>query len=148
MKELQAHLRRKSPLALLTWNSKYSVGVNALDSQHTALFDILNDLHAAMLKGQAQPMTGPLLHKLVEYTRTHFTAEEAMLAETSYPGLSDHRKLHHDLMKQVEDYSVRFERGEITLNLHLLNFLRDWLTNHIQKVDHEYGPWLNEHGVH
>jgi len=26
--------------------------------------------------------------------------------------------------------------------------LRNWLTNHIQKVDHEYGPWLNEHGVH
>ena len=100
-------------MALMSWNAKYSVGVHALDDQHTGLFDILNELHAAMMKGQAQSLTGPLLKKLVEYTRKHFAAEEAMLA----------------------------------LNVHLLNFLRDWLTNHIQKTDHQYGPWLNEHGV-
>jgi hemerythrin-like metal-binding protein len=131
----------------LNWNSSYSVGVKTLDSQHTTLFAILNDLHSAMMKGEAHTMTGPLLRKLVEYTRTHFSAEEKMLADSQYPGLANHRLLHRNLMKQVEDYSTRFERGEITLNLHLLNFLRDWLTNHIQKVDHEYGPWLNEHGM-
>jgi len=135
-------------MALLAWNSKYSVGVKALDGQHTVLFNTLNDLHAAMMKGEAHKMTGQLLRTLVDYTRTHFSAEESMLAQAKYPGLADHHKLHVDLMKQVEDYSARFDRGEITLNLHLLNFLRDWLTNHIQKVDHEYGPWLNEHGVH
>jgi hemerythrin len=29
----------------------------------------------------------------------------------------------------------------------LLNFLRGWLTNHIQMEDHEYTLWLNTHGV-
>jgi hemerythrin len=135
-------------MALLTWNSKYSVGVRALDSQHTVLFDILNDLHGAMMRGEAQTLTGPILRKLVQYTRTHFSAEEEMMAAAKYPGLTGHRSLHRDLMKQVESYCARFERGEISLNLHLLNFLRDWLSNHIQKVDHEYGPWLNEHGQH
>ena len=135
-------------MALLTWNTSYSVGVKTLDSQHTTLFDILNDLHSAMMKGQAHAMTGQLLRKLVDYTRSHFLAEEKMLEVSKYPGLANHRLLHRDLMKQVEDYSTRFERGEITLNLHLLNFLREWLSNHIRKVDHEYGPWLNEHGMH
>jgi hemerythrin-like metal-binding protein len=134
-------------MALLTWNQKYSVGVRALDDQHTGLFNILNELHAAMMKGQAQTLTGPLLKKLVEYTHKHFTDEEAMMARTNYPGLASHRTEHQDLVKQVEGYVARFERGDITLNLHLLNFLRDWLTNHIQKSDHQYGPWLNEHGV-
>jgi hemerythrin-like metal-binding protein len=135
-------------MALMTWNSKYSVGVKHLDSQHTVLFGLLNDLHSAMLKGEAQSMTGPLLRKLVDYTHTHFAAEEKMLAESKYPGLAEHKLKHRDLIKQVEDYAARFDRGEITLNLHLMNFLRDWLTNHIQKTDHEYGPWLNEHGMH
>ncbi|MDR3775065.1 MAG: bacteriohemerythrin [Terracidiphilus sp.] len=135
-------------MALLAWSSRYSVGVKTIDGQHKVLFEILNDLHGAMLKGQAQAMTGPLLRKLVDYTRTHFTAEEAMMAGAKYPGLTEHRALHRDLIKQVEDYSTRYGRGEITLNIHLLNFVRDWLTNHIQKVDHEYGPWLNDHGVH
>jgi len=134
-------------MALLTWNSTYSVGVKSIDSQHTVLFDTLNDLHGAMMTGQASTLTGPILKKLITYTREHFTAEEAMLANTKYPGLAEHKIKHRDLIKQVEDYSARFDRGEITLNLHLLNFLRDWLTNHIQKVDHEYGPWLNKNGI-
>jgi hemerythrin-like metal-binding protein len=134
-------------MALMSWNSSYSVGVKSIDGQHTVLFDILNDLHGAMMTGQAASLTGPILKKLVTYTREHFAAEEAMLAKTKYPGLAEHQVKHRDLIKQVEDYSARFDRGEITLNLHLLNFLRDWLTNHIQKVDHEYGPWLNKNGI-
>lgn len=134
-------------MALLTWNSKYSVGVKTLDSQHTILFGLLNDLHAAMLKGQARILTGPLLLKLVEYSHTHFATEERMLAAASYPGLAIHRLKHCELIKQVEEYAARFEKGEITLSLDLMNFLRDWLSSHIQKVDHEYSSWLNEHGV-
>jgi hemerythrin len=29
----------------------------------------------------------------------------------------------------------------------LLNFLRDWLTNHIQKEDRQYSSWLNQRGI-
>jgi hemerythrin len=134
-------------MALMTFGQNYSVGVQAIDGQHKVLFDIINELHAAMMKGQAQNLTGPLLKKLADYTRNHFAAEEAAMASVKYPGLEVHKTKHRELVKQVEDYITRFEKGEITLNLHLLNFLRDWLTNHIQKVDKEYGPWLNEHGI-
>lgn len=135
-------------MALMTLDQNFSVGVQTLDNQHTVLFDILNELHAAMMKGQAQSLTGPLLKNLAHYTRNHFAAEEAMMAASKYPGLTDHKVKHCELVKQVEDYVTRFEKGEITLNLYLLNFLRDWLTNHIQKVDKEYSPWLNARGLH
>jgi len=135
-------------MALLTWSSKYSVGVQSMDGQHTVLFGLLNDLHSAMMKGQAQSMTAVLLRKLANYTHDHFTAEEAVMSAARYPDLAKHRIMHRELSKQVEEFAARFERGESTLNLHLLNFLRDWLTNHIQNVDHGYGAWMNDHGVH
>ena len=134
-------------MALLSWNSKYSVGVQSMDNQHIILFDLLNDLHGAMMKGQAQSVTGLLLRKLANYTHDHFSAEEAMMASTRYPDLPQHRLKHRDLTKQVDEFAARYERGESSLNLHLLNFLRDWLTNHIEKVDHGYSTWMNEHGV-
>jgi hemerythrin len=112
------------------------------------LVETLNDLHAAMMKGQAQTVTGPLLKKLVDYTRDHFSSEEYMMASVNYPGLAVHRIKHRDLTKQVEEFIGRFERGEIRINLELLNFLNDWLTTHIQKEDKEYSPWLIEHGAH
>jgi hemerythrin len=135
-------------MALLTWSSKYSVGVQSMDSQHTVLFGLLNDLHTAMMKGQAQSISGALLRKLANYAHDHFAAEEAMMASACYPELAKHRIEHRDLSRQVEEFAARYERGECTLNLDLLNFLRDWLTNHIEKVDHGYCSWMNGHGVH
>jgi hemerythrin-like metal-binding protein len=134
-------------MALMTWNDSLSVGVQSLDAQHSVLVETLNDLHAAMMKGQGKSLTAPLLHNLLTYTRSHFSAEEAMMASANYPGLGQHRIRHRDLTRQVEEFITRYEQGEITLNMHLLTFLRDWLTTHILKEDREYGPWLNQHGA-
>jgi hemerythrin-like metal-binding protein len=141
-------LHERDEMALFTWGPKYSVGVDAIDRQHKGLVETLNELHAAMMKGQANTVTGPLLRKLANYTRDHFTAEERMMSSTQYPGLAQHRIKHQDLTRQVEEFVGRFERGEISVNVHLMNFLRDWLSTHILKEDHAYGPWMNQHGVH
>jgi hemerythrin-like metal-binding protein len=69
------------------------------------------------------------------------------MSAARFPGLTEHRQKHIDLMKQVEEYAARYDKGEVTLNLDLLNFLRDWLSTHILKADHDYSSWLNEHGV-
>jgi hemerythrin-like metal-binding protein len=134
-------------MALVVWTDQFSVGVKSVDDQHVVLCETLNDLHAAMLKGQARTITGPLLQRLVSYTVDHFSAEEALMEGANYPGLAMHRVKHRELTKQVGEYVARFEKGDITLSHHLLDFLSGWLTTHIQTTDKEYGPWLNEHGV-
>jgi hemerythrin-like metal-binding protein len=135
-------------MSLLTWNDTYSVGVEALDDQHNGLFETLNELHDAMAKGQAKNITGPLLQSLVDYTHDHFAAEEALMATTKYPRLIEHRARHHELIQQVNDFVNRFNRGEIALSLPLMQFLREWLTTHIQKEDMAYSGWMNDHGVY
>lgn len=135
-------------MALLNWNSSYSVGVKTIDGQHTKLFEMINDLHGAMMSGKTNEVTGKLLHKLVNYTRDHFTAEEAMMTAAKYPGLDKHRIKHRTLTRQVEEFVAKFEKGEGMINIQLLSFLRDWLTNHIQVEDKEYSPWLVKAGLH
>jgi hemerythrin len=83
----------------------------------------------------------------VNYTRDHFAAEESMMGATNFPALATHQLKHRELTKQVEEFVGRFEKGDITLSVQLLNFLSDWLTNHIKGEDQKYGPWLNEHGI-
>jgi hemerythrin len=134
-------------MALMTWSNKFSVGVRTMDDQHTVLFDSLNELHNAMMKGEGQKQTVTLLRSLLKYTNDHFSAEEAMMQAAHYPDLAAHRAKHRDLTRQVQEFVTRYERGEAALNIQLLNFLRDWLANHIQGSDHEYGPWINSHGV-
>jgi hemerythrin-like metal-binding protein len=134
-------------MAFMNWNDGLSVGVKTLDDQHTVLIETVNELHAAMMKGQARTVAGKLLNTLVDYTRDHFASEEAMMEATKYPALATHRLKHRDLTKQVGEYVARFEKGDITLSVQLLNFLSDWLATHIQGDDQKYGPWLNEHGI-
>lgn len=135
-------------MSLIQWDETLSVGVQSIDAQHTALIEILNELHDAMLHGDAHSKTGPLLRKLLSYTKEHFGIEEAMMEAAGYPQLDEHRAHHRKLTAKVEDFIVRFEQGETTLNLHLLNFLRDWLTSHILREDKAYVPSMNEHDIH
>ena len=134
-------------MALLTWKEEYSVGVPSIDQQHSQLVSILNELHQAMMSGTAREVTGSLLKKLIEYTKTHFASEERLLSSTRFPDFDQHRKAHVDLVSQVSDFAARYEAGEMAVNLHLLNFLRDWLTSHILGADRQYSAWLVSHGI-
>jgi len=134
-------------MALMTWDDSLSTGVKAMDEQHKGLVKTLNDLHAAMIGGQAKGVTGDLLKTLVKYTQQHFAAEEGLMQRAKYPQFTAHCALHRDLTAQVEKFVERYERGEIALNVDLLTFLREWLMKHIVKTDREYGPWLNAHGL-
>jgi len=132
---------------LITWDDSLSVGVRAMDDQHKGLIQILNDLHEAMAKGLARQATGPMLEKLANYTREHFSAEESIMKRAGYPSLDTHHAMHVELNLKVEDYLARFRNGDIGLSIDLVDFLRNWLMTHIQKQDRDYGPWLNRLGV-
>jgi len=134
-------------MAFLAWDESYTVGVESIDKQHGILIGILNELHDAMLKGKARSVIGPLLIRLVQYTHEHFAAEEALLKRSDYPDLEQHLEKHHRLIEKVDAFVAQHESGEISINIPLMNFLRDWLNDHIRNTDKEYGPWLNQHGV-
>ena len=135
-------------MPFILWNQALSVGIPSIDRQHRQLVDIINDLHDAMLAGKAKDISGQILENLLNYTRNHFAAEEAMMTAANYAGLAAHKLRHRNLTRQVEGYVLRYHRGEITLNLHLMHFLRDWLTNHILVSDKKYGPLFNSKGLH
>lgn len=134
-------------MPLVAWSNDYSVGVKTIDGQHSKLFEILNELHDAMKAGQGKSVTGGLLEKLVKYTKEHFSCEERLMEAAGYPDLGKHRAHHEALTRQVGDFMARYQKGEGAVNVDLLIFVRDWLKNHIQREDKEYGPCMNQHGI-
>ena len=134
-------------MSLLTFNKTWSVGIQSIDDQHAVLFEVLNELHAAMLKGQANAVIGRLLLDLLAYTRSHFATEELMLAKAKYPALAEHHTKHQALTAQVAEYAERYKRGEAALSMHLVTFLRDWLMQHILREARAYSAWLTQAGI-
>ena len=134
-------------MALLTWDDKHSVGVQALDGKHLELYETINDLHAAVLQGNDRIQTGALLRQVADRARAHFLSEEAMLASTNYPELAAHKRNHQTLIVEIEELIARFEHGNLTLNDRSLNFLVYWFNAHTEHDDLPYGVWLNAHGI-
>ena len=129
-------------MALITWNETFSVQVEELDNQHKRLIGLINQLHEAMIEGKGRSVLTPILDELMDYTQTHFTVEKVMMKKCSYPGLAEHKKAHDAFTQKVKEFQGRYQSGQVAISVDLMNFLHDWLVNHILSMDKRYAPYL------
>lgn len=59
----------------------------------------------------------------------------------------EHIKEHENFRKEVTIFLEEFDTGKVTLSSHMLNFLTNWVTNHIKKQDKEYVKFFIEKGL-
>ncbi len=132
---------------MFEWNPEYSVNIGSIDGQHQNLFRIAAELHSAMSAGRAKGVLSQILDRLVQYTAVHFTYEERLMQSHGYPGLEEHKKEHRALTKQVMDFQADFDAGRAAVTVQLLQFVRQWLRDHIAQSDQRYAPFLRQRKV-
>ena len=62
------------------------------------------------------------------------------MAACNYPHLFAHKAQHADLVRKAMVLHEKFASGNQHLNMKVMFFLKDWITNHIQKNDKDYMP--------
>jgi hemerythrin len=135
-------------MPLMTWTEKMSVGVKVLDDDHKKLVSMLNELHDGLQAGHGKEALGKILDGLINYTKIHFGREEQFFSKTAYADSAAHKKEHDELTRQVIDVQQKYKSGAVsTLSLEVMNFLKNWLIQHIQGSDKKYGPHLNAQGI-
>lgn len=134
-------------MPLMTWKDDYSVKVKLIDQQHKKLIDLLNKMYDGLREQRGKEVIGGVLAELVSYTEGHFTTEERLMSTHKYPGYDVHKLEHHMLVKKVTDFQKEFQAGRTSVSLDVMNFLRDWLTNHILGTDKRYSAFFVERGV-
>ncbi len=123
-------------MAYLHWSSDLETGIEDIDNQHKRIVDYLNELNSANETGDRNA-TKNVLNKLVDYTQTHFTFEEALLERANYPFLRAHKRVHDIFAQRVADFQKRADAGE-DITPELLSMLKIWLVNHIKGDDADY----------
>jgi len=134
-------------MALVTWDPSFSVKVNRCDEDHKKLFSLINTLHDAMLTGKGQEVVQKVVKELSDYTKYHFSAEEALMEKTKYATLSSHRLQHQEFVKKVGQFQQDLVAGKIGNSVSVLEFLKDWLAKHIKQTDKMYSSHMNANGV-
>jgi hemerythrin len=91
-----------------------------------------------MLQGNGNDALGRILSELVRYAGSHFSYEEAMLQQRGYSSLTAHRAEHRLLANQIQDLQAQFQSGKLLMTMQVMQFLKDWLANHILTRDMQY----------
>ncbi|MBF0556314.1 MAG: hemerythrin family protein [Nitrospirae bacterium] len=135
-------------MPLIMWNSSLSVQIEEFDDHHKKIVKLLNSLFDAVAARKGNSTIEPVVGELIDYTRYHFAAEEKLMDKCSYPWVAAHKHEHDELTRKVLDFQKQFKEGKAMVDLHLLNFLKEWLTKHIMVTDKKYSPFLKEKGIH
>jgi hemerythrin len=125
---------------VVEWNDRYSVDLPEIDSQHKALFALINDLWRAIIDRESKEAVGKILMRLEDYTIMHFTAEEGLMRRLSYPQFDSHRKKHETFIQQIAIAKHRHLEGQ-AIGLEILHFLNGWLIDHIMTLDKGYASY-------
>jgi hemerythrin-like metal-binding protein len=64
-----------------------------------------------------------------------------------YVNFNSHKKEHDELAQKVKKFMEDFKAGKSMLSIEVKDFLKDWILNHIQKVDKLYTRAYKENGI-
>ena len=131
----------------LSWNDDFVIGIKTIDTQHKGLVEEINNLHIAMKEGRGKEVINSIVNKLVDYAGKHFNTEENIFDDYDYPDTKAHKEEHKNFVTKVLGYKEKIASGQLLISVDVMNFLKDWLVNHILKSDKKYGPYLKSKGL-
>lgn len=126
--------------SVVIWNDAYSIGMPEIDDQHKILFDLINQLWRAIVNRSTVEQQVKLIEKLEHYTLSHFTAEETFMRMFEYSDFDNHKKAHESFIKKIAQEKANLQATQ-HLSLDILNFLKDWLIDHIMVSDKAYAKY-------
>ena len=56
-------------------------------------------------------------------------------------------KHHRDIIAEIKNLENRYDSGEEIMGVNVLEFLKDWLSDHIMKIDTKLGAFLESKGA-
>jgi hemerythrin-like metal-binding protein len=134
-------------MALVQWDSEYSVGIPSIDLQHREMFDMINELYDAMRASNVAQVVPAILNRLEAHCREHFACEEGMMLKAGYPGYLRHKAEHISLTEKAKALARDFDEGKLVCSLAFLTLLKEWTQRHILSTDKKYSSHLQSAGL-
>ncbi|MBL0612706.1 bacteriohemerythrin [Aeromonas jandaei] len=132
---------------LLHWNESFMVNVPSVDRQHQGLFEAMNRFYHAVRDNSSPQQRKQRLDELLKLATQHFADEEKSMEQACYPDLQRHKQEHAKLLAELGALIRREGGDEQERNMEMIIFLKNWLLNHIFRVDKQYSDCMIKAGV-
>lgn len=131
----------------LEWEEKYSVGVEEIDDQRKWMFGIINELLDLINTNSPEQHLKNVIDSLTKYKIFNFAIEEKYFKEFNYEGAEEHIKKHREFNEKLMALKEKNPKYTIEFAFELIDFLEDWLINHLLSADQEYKECFRSHGL-
>jgi hemerythrin len=135
--------RREEGMPFFEWDATLSVNIDEIDHQHKHLIEMINVLHDSDKRDDRTKIVSEILIKLKNYFIVHFGTEEKYMLMYDYPEALSHKTEHHKFIKEVLDFELACY-GNYAPYVPMLDFLKDWFSEHIKVTDIKLGNFLAE----
>ena len=116
---------------ILKWNDRMSLGVESMDATHRVSLQLLAAVAEADLAAFCERFDDFLNH-----TREHFAAEEALMEETMFPLINEHKAEHARVLNELARFRASAASGRTALpQAYVREQLPEWFTLHLQTID-------------
>ena len=133
------------------WEKRFEIGIPVIDEQHRHLVELCNQLHGEIMSTRAGEGKALLLavsdalRETVNYTKTHFSLEEKLMAAAGFDGLPAHKKRHQEFAEKISAMLSSFDKVNLQAALDFSKFLYEWILEHIAYEDKLYAKKVLEH---
>ncbi len=134
-------------IKMFEWKENYSVNISIIDEEHKELIRIMNEAIVAKQHRNDLEEISKLLKELTMYALKHFSTEETYMVEFNYPEFQNHKNEHHDFSNKMIAYCNTVIEGEYQIANEIIEYLKQWLVNHIQVTDKKYVACFKENGL-
>lgn len=138
-----ATAQRSSAAPAFEWQSRYEVGIAAIDGQHREMMDIANRLLAGLHAGADRDGLVETLRELVRATEHNIATEERLMQENGL-ALGHHAEEHARLLDAIRRFDLRLDDDGLATSA---RWLREWLLGHIDEDDRPFAEQLRARGV-
>lgn len=127
---------------MFEWKDEYSVGVPEIDHQHKKLFlmgHAMSELVSNHAGEDIYDELNAMFEELIDYTKYHFEAEEALMAKVNFEKLEDHKVEHGKFVDKLMSYDLSdMDEDQAGFALKLLKTVATWIFKHITGDDFLY----------
>ncbi len=131
----------------IEWDDSLILGIRQIDEQHQHLVGLFGKSYHAIILDGPQSEFDHIVKELSDYATYHLSTEERLMTEYSYPQMNSHLLEHAEFSRNIREFRDKCERGDSSVAIDVLVFLRGWLVNHILKTDRLYAEFLISKGV-
>ncbi|MCI6858529.1 MAG: hemerythrin family protein [Eubacterium sp.] len=120
-------------------------GNDTIDSQHKELISHIQKFVNSCENDSSTDSAEKMLQYLIDYTNFHFTAEEKLQEDVSYPGLKEHKAKHEEFKETLHTLSDKLaaEGTSKAFAEEIKESVTSWLFNHIKVFDRSVAEFIN-----